>query len=1044
MLKNVFLVTGFIISLVTFGQAPTASFSSVPAAVGGTITICQGSTITFANTSTSTIAGTTYSWNFGLGATPATAVGAGPHTVTYNTATAPTTTVTLTVNNNNGSAASTFTRTIDVNALPNAALTLASTGGGYGTTTQNGQTIFKNCGSIDSAIFTFNSQFNNAVSQTFSWGDGSTSTNFTMVGSQISHNYPLGQFTLIHTVTQNGCTNSASYTVFNGNAPLVTVAGIGSNTCLPSPYSIDILSNDVPITYTVSFSDGSPSQVFTTTNDTTINHVFNTSSCGIDYVFAPGFPPIENAFSATVVAQNICSNNGLPTVITVGPITISTGTTADFSYTPQSPICVLEPVTFSNESDGGETVNQNGCDTTYGFYWTITPNTFTVNSGTLGSNNGFTGATYDYTQWTNGTDDVEVLFSQPGTYYITMTTGNFCGEDVHVDSVVIKPEAHLSFSLYDQTVCSGDSTVQFTMTSDQPNYWIYWDITDTTNISNITVLSGSGVTPVVFSALLPQNNTNETGTIQIEATVECSTDSADVHVITVNPQANANVDPLFYELCNGETTDIDITSNLDNVQFTWTAVYPNTITGAGNGTGSNIAQTLNNSGSTIDSVQYFVTVQNAACPGDTAIVTVAVQPQLVINTNIDFTVCPGAPINPDDYISTPPGADITWTNNNTNIGLGASGSGNIPTFNAASNVTGNTISGTIDVEVQLGDCPAVQDQFVINVLSAPDFDYTTTPQNGLDCITGIGVINGVVNPVNSSASWSGPGVVSGGNTFTPVINQPGQYTVILNDNVNGCSSTYSVTIEPPTLINITTVNITNVSCFNGSNGAISINTDNGNGSNLDYTWSPAQNNSASVNGLSTGSYSVTVSNEDGCEDDTTVFVNQPGPISIAQIDSTGSECGEANGSLSVLASGGVGSFGYTWSSGNNGATANNIDAGTYTVTATDGNGCQQSLSLSLGCTPLIPVVIPQFLSPNGDNQNELWIIQNTAQYPSIKVTVYNRWGSVVYEAEPYNNDWNGHLKGTNPNPLPAATYFYVVDTNKKSQDPYQGYIEIQP
>jgi gliding motility-associated-like protein len=368
----------------------------------------------------------------------------------------------------------------------------------------------------------------------------------------------------------------------------------------------------------------------------------------------------------------------------------------------------------------------------------------------------------------------------------------------------------------------------------------------------------------------------------------------------------------------------------------------------------------------------------------------------------------------------------------------------VPTFNAASNVTGNTISGTIDVEVQLGDCPAVQDQFVVNVLSAPDFDYTTTPQNGLDCITGLGVINGVVNPVNSTASWSGPGVVSGGNTFTPVINQPGQYTVILNDNVNGCSSTFSVTIEPPTLINITTVNITNVSCFNGSNGAIYINTDNGNGSNLNYTWNPAQNNSATVNGLSTGNYTVTVTNEDGCEDDTTVFINQPGPISIAQIDSIGSECGEANGSLSVLASGGVGSFGYTWSSGNNGATANNIDAGTYTVTATDGNGCQQSLSLSLGCTELIPVVIPQFLSPNGDNQNELWIIQNTAQYPSIKVTVYNRWGSVVYEAEPYNNDWNGHLKGTNPNPLPAATYFYVVDTNKKSQDPYQGYIEIQP
>ena len=260
MLKNVFLVTGFIVSLVTFGQAPNANFSSVPASVGGTITICQGSTITYANTSTSTVAGSSYSWNFGLGATPATANTAGPHTVTYNTATAPTTTVSLTVTNP-GFAPSVFTSTVDVNALPNAALTLASSGGGYGTTTQNGQTIFKNCGSIDSALFTFNAAVNNTVNQVFNWGDGSTSTNLSMVGNQISHDYPLGQFTLVHTVTQNGCTNSATYTVFNGNAPLVTVAGIGSNTCLPSPYSIDILSNDVPIAYTVSFSDGSPSQV---------------------------------------------------------------------------------------------------------------------------------------------------------------------------------------------------------------------------------------------------------------------------------------------------------------------------------------------------------------------------------------------------------------------------------------------------------------------------------------------------------------------------------------------------------------------------------------------------------------------------------------------------------------------------------------------------------------------------------------------------------------------------------------------------------------
>ena len=1027
---------------VAHSQTPVPSFSSVTAAVGGTITICQGQTITYNNTSNQTVAGATYAWTFGVGSVPLNANTVGPHTVTYNTPGA--TTVSLTVNNQNGTGGQVFTRNIVVVATPNSALTLVSSGGGYGTSTQNGQTVFRNCGSIDSALFTFNAAVNNTVSQTFNWGDGSSSTNLAMVGTQITHDYPQGQFIMTHTVTQNGCSSTSSYVVFNGSAPQITVTAIGSNTCLPSPYSIGIQSNNVPITYTVNFSDGTPNLVFTTANDTTIDHIFTTSSCGVDYVIAPGLPPIPNAYSAAVVAQNICSNNGIPTVVTVGPIVISTGTTPDFSYTPQSPVCVLEPVTFNNESIAGETVSQAGCDTTYGYYWTITPNTFTLNSGSLGSSNGFTGANYDYTQWTNGSYDMEVLFSQPGTYYVTLYTGEFCGYDSIVDSVVIKPEAHLTFSLYQQTICSGDSSALFTMTADQPNYVINWDITDTTNISNITVLSGSGVTPVTFNALVPQNNTNEVGTIEITATVECSNDSADVHTITVNPQANATVDPTFYQICSGETTDIDIESNLDNVGFSWTATAPGTITGHSNGTGANIAQTLNNSGTTMDTVEYIITVLNAQCPGDTAVVSVAVQPELTFNANPDFTVCPGFPIDPDDYITSPPNATITWTNTNTNIGLGASGNGNVPTFTSGNNTSGSTISGTIEVTMQLNDCPAVTDQFVVNVNSAPDFDYTTTPQNGLDCITGIGVINGVVNPNNSSATWSGPGIVSGGNTFTPVINQPGQYTVELINNNNGCISNFAVTIEPPTLINITSVNITNVSCFNGSNGTISINTDNGNGSNINYDWTPSLANSANVNGLSSGTYSVEVTNEDGCIDDTTVVITQPTQITIAQIDSTGSECLEANGSLTVVAAGGQGGYSYSWSSGNNGPTANNIDAGTYTVTATDAAGCSVSESYDLGCTPLIPIVIPQFLSPNGDNLNELWIIQNIEQYPDIKVKVYNRWGNEVFESRPYNNDWNGHLRGTHPNPLPAGTYFYLVDTNKKSQDIYQGYIEIQP
>jgi gliding motility-associated-like protein len=237
--------------------------------------------------------------------------------------------------------------------------------------------------------------------------------------------------------------------------------------------------------------------------------------------------------------------------------------------------------------------------------------------------------------------------------------------------------------------------------------------------------------------------------------------------------------------------------------------------------------------------------------------------------------------------------------------------------------------------------------------------------------------------------------------------------------------------------------VNDVACYNGSNGSINVQTDN-QGANLTYSWSPVQNNTAFINGLTSGSYSVTVTNDDNCEDITTVFVGQGDPIVISVIDSVGSECEEANGSLTVQATGGNGGFEYGWEGNIQGPTLSEIDAGSYTVYVMDANDCNASQVVDLGCSPLIEIIVPQFLSPNNDDLNETWIIQNLEFYPDNKVTVYNRWGNVVYEAEPYNNDWNGHYKGTKAESLPAATYFYVIDTKKKSQDPYTGFIEIQP
>jgi gliding motility-associated-like protein len=59
------------------------------------------------------------------------------------------------------------------------------------------------------------------------------------------------------------------------------------------------------------------------------------------------------------------------------------------------------------------------------------------------------------------------------------------------------------------------------------------------------------------------------------------------------------------------------------------------------------------------------------------------------------------------------------------------------------------------------------------------------------------------------------------------------------------------------------------------------------------------------------------------------------------------------------------------------------------------------------------------------------------------VQIFNRWGNLVYSASPYLNNWNGRQEG-NSETMPAATYFYLIETNKKSQEPFKGFLEIQP
>jgi gliding motility-associated-like protein len=74
----------------------------------------------------------------------------------------------------------------------------------------------------------------------------------------------------------------------------------------------------------------------------------------------------------------------------------------------------------------------------------------------------------------------------------------------------------------------------------------------------------------------------------------------------------------------------------------------------------------------------------------------------------------------------------------------------------------------------------------------------------------------------------------------------------------------------------------------------------------------------------------------------------------------------------------------------------------------------------------LPVVIPNVMSSNNDNVNDFLKIKNLNTWRTNKLTIYNRWGRVVYEKFDYNNDWDGYN-------VPAGVYYGTLEVNFETQ-----------
>jgi len=83
-------------------------------------------------------------------------------------------------------------------------------------------------------------------------------------------------------------------------------------------------------------------------------------------------------------------------------------------------------------------------------------------------------------------------------------------------------------------------------------------------------------------------------------------------------------------------------------------------------------------------------------------------------------------------------------------------------------------------------------------------------------------------------------------------------------------------------------------------------------------------------------------------------------------------------------------------------------------------------------------LIPNIISPNGDGNNDFFLVSCIDQFPENELKIFNRWGDKVYETRNYQNNWAGTH---NDLPLPSGTYFYLLRLGEGSEK-FQGFITI--
>ena len=841
-----------------------------------------------------------------------------------------------------------------------------------------------------------------------------------------------GTYTLVVTHPTSGCTSTSTVAVSSStDVPQATVNAItNSITCTNSVVAIGVtLSNTDPVSYTwtgpgIAGTNNTASTTATVAGTYSVTITNTISNC--QSVFNVVVPtntnnPVTAANSSNTIT---CSTTNITVSATPtgtnygyawsGPGTITNGTTAN----PGVNVGGTYTVTITDNINGCiGTGTVNVATNTVIPTMTLTPSSLTTTCAN---------PTTTLLATSSADPDVNYVWTAPATGSLNNTTIN-------------NPVANGSgvFTVQVTNTVSGcvSATETVTITADANVPTLNATASNTTICSNqTTTLSITGADTYTWSTL----ETATTITVSPSTTTTYSvsgtntlTGCSNITNVTVNvtPTPTVNVSASAITICEGNTTTL-------------------TFTGATNYTVTNPSQTTTGTIVLTPTVQttYTIVGESSNCASTTQTITIDVNALPILATS-NATTCAGvattlSATGADTYNWQPTGA----TTNTTSVS---------PTTNTTYTVTGtNTVTGCTSTittaDITVNQLPN------ITVSANPNTTCTNGTVNLNAATTGTTAItnytwtlgNGVDNTNQNQGSITFPasGLTTG--TYT--------YTVVATD-ANGCVSLQATT----TLDIIDTPNanfdLSDLSICQNENGTISINTPQ---TGVTYDWNINGQAVTNTNPLTVpstitsaaGTYTVNVIAGIGtCTNTAANTLTVNALPTVALVNSITSACVNTAAQLDVA--GPNSTYTYNWTNGSNTATGPNLNvnpltqatAGSYTVTATDVNGCVNRTIGAIDAQECITEV-PEIFTPNGDGKNDGFMIKNIENFPDNKLKIFNRWGNLVYQKNGYLNEFEGFANTgdqVGKSKLPSGTYYVILDYGDEKTETYNGILVLQ-